>query len=483
MKNKFLKKILKKKGIVPVVLAVGTVLAVRNCMYPMYADDYAYSFKWDGKRRGNIQLEPGHKMERIKNLKDVAESQASHFMTWGGRNLAHGLDQLFLIRGKKAFNFANPAMLMLQLFLIGKLGTKDREKFDGSIFTWETIGYYLSVPHLAATSLWMTGSFNYLWMGVFQSLFILPYNGRIRNSDLKVPAPLMALLGFLAGWSNEAGAGAAILYGGLITALGKIKKQKNMSWMYVGLLSAIAGLSVLLIAPGNIKRIEITKLFEDPVEPDDPDRTPADKYYTLEMYKHHFKKGFLHTTVPQLPLLVPVLFYFSKWGHRSKESTCNILLLELSALAIPSALMFSPEFPYRAAYPITIYTLAASVEALTNLDTKLLSSKLVTGMKGLYYFAFLLSYGAAVVVDLYVCKHGKEIVKDIKETKDDEMAYIPIYKLPKLFTRIAGDRAMDTYGLCAEIDEDPDYPYNNLMAQYYGIKGVCLKNPEDWDNY
>lgn len=49
----------------------------------LYADDYAYSFIWDGKHRGNLIIPADQPLKRVKSLRDVVISQWSHYMTWG----------------------------------------------------------------------------------------------------------------------------------------------------------------------------------------------------------------------------------------------------------------------------------------------------------------------------------------------------------------------------------------------------------------
>ena len=73
----------------------GITLA-RNLLFPMYADDYVYSFIWDGEHRGNLLIPPDRTLTRVKTARDVAVSQLSHYKTWVQILLAHQQSHAFL---------------------------------------------------------------------------------------------------------------------------------------------------------------------------------------------------------------------------------------------------------------------------------------------------------------------------------------------------------------------------------------------------
>ena len=52
---------------------------VKSRIIPKYADDYPYSFKWD-ERYGNL-TEGDQKYERVRNVKDLVQSQIAHYKT------------------------------------------------------------------------------------------------------------------------------------------------------------------------------------------------------------------------------------------------------------------------------------------------------------------------------------------------------------------------------------------------------------------
>ena len=468
-KNRLLQR-LSKKPLKALTSIAGVTLA-RNLLFPMYADDYAYSFIWDGDHRGNLLIPPDRMLRRVKSARDVAVSQISHYKTWGGRTVAHALDQSFLRGGKTAFNFANTGVTLAQILLADRLGAGGDKGLTDRLLLWLGSCYWFCTPHLTACCEWMTGSFNYLWMGALQAVFALPYSRRVFDEKTHVPPALMAPLGLLTGWSNEAGAGAALLYGGLSTARAWRRGEKDTAWMATGLLSDCAGLAAMLLAPGNRSRIALTRGYELPVEEDDPDRTPEALYYKPAMFWHHFRNGFLKTVLPQLPMHVPVLLYFSGLGRRSRETTENLLMLETAALAVPCALMLSPEFPERAAYPGVIYGLAASSAALRHLDGEELTGFLPLLERGLGAL-LAVSVGASLAVDLSLFRQTRQRMRDLRAQRGQDTAVLKRLRLPKLFSALAGNRAMDSYGLLVDIEEDPRDSYNHAMAQYYGFRHI-----------
>ena len=255
------------------LLFIAGFVLIRNLLFPLFADDFLYLFIWDRDHGGNFCITPQCQLQRVRTLRDVVSSQRSHYLVTGGRSVAHFLDQLFLRHGKMPFNLANTIVLLLQLFIISSLGAKGYVPLEGSVLLWIAWCFWFCTPHLASICQWMTGSFNYLWMGVLQSFFVLPYGFRCSNSAFHVHPVLMALLGLLAGWSNEAGAGASFLFAGISTLRSYRLGEPDLGWMLVGLLFCLIGLLVMLFAPGNFRRVELGDAFAGGDPSENPDRT------------------------------------------------------------------------------------------------------------------------------------------------------------------------------------------------------------------
>ena len=84
------------------LLIIFVFLYVLNYLTPLgFGDDYLYSFIW----QGNAMNDPlSANAARVSSFSDLLASQWSHYLTWGGRSVAHTLAQLFLWKGKGIFN-------------------------------------------------------------------------------------------------------------------------------------------------------------------------------------------------------------------------------------------------------------------------------------------------------------------------------------------------------------------------------------------
>lgn len=459
------RKLLTSDSPLPALTLIGGVSLVRNLLFPLYADDYAYSFCWDAAHGGNFRVGPGCEMRRVKNFRDVAASQLSHYFITGGRTVAHTLAQAFLIHGKRLFAPVNTGVTLAQLLLAERLGAGGEQRPDSRMLLWLAGCFWFGAPHFASTCLWTTGSFNYLWMGTLQSVFILPYIRRVGDPSVRISPALMAPLGLLSGWSNEAGAGAALLCAGLSALRSILRREKVPLWMLTGIAAGTAGLAAMLLAPGNHRRMELGDEFTPEALHDNPDRTKQSSYFTREMLRHHLQNGFLASVLPQLPIHLPVLLYFSPLGRHSRERTEKLLILECASLSVPCALMFSPEFPVRAAYPSVIYSLAASAEALRALPDLSLPPRLVDcGLAALFC-----SVCAAIGVDASLFLQNRRRLQTLRAHGAGDAVTLLRYRLPRLLAALAGKRAMDDYALAFDIDEDSGDCYNHLMAQYYHV--------------
>ena len=89
-----------KKAIIAIV-SIYLFLYLLNYLHPMaFGDDYLYSFIWQGQAM-NIPI--SENAVRISSLDDLLQSQRLHYLTWGGRTLAHSIAQFFLWMGKDIF--------------------------------------------------------------------------------------------------------------------------------------------------------------------------------------------------------------------------------------------------------------------------------------------------------------------------------------------------------------------------------------------
>lgn len=299
-------------------------------------------------------------------------------MTGCGRTIGETLNQLVLMKDdKRLYDCVNTGVILTQLSLclFAGRGRISLKKVSPAMALMLTAGYWFGAPHLVATSLWTTGAANYSWPGFLQSAFLLPYGLHYHDESFTLPRSVAALSGLLAGWSNEAGGGmalamsaAAFLHArglamrggqklcgpfpvfasantpqGADLASGMAGKGRDTGWMTCGLAGAAIGYGLLMLAPGNFKRIRIEKEYSDilSAELSGSSIVAQEDLYTPAMFLHYLKHSFSAVLLRELPLEIPVALYLMQ-KNRSRESTAYILALEAAAYGIPGILMLSP---------------------------------------------------------------------------------------------------------------------------------------------
>ena len=465
----------------------GALIYISNRLIPKMADDYAFSFIWDGKTNGNLAYGK-HRYRRVRTVKYLAASQLSHYKTWSGRTVGETLNQLVLMKDdKRLYDCINTGVILsqLSLCLFAGRGKVSMKKVSPAMALMLTAGYWFGAPHLVATSLWTTGAANYSWPGLLQSAFLLPYALAYHDKSFFSPRSAAALSGLLAGWSNEAGGGMALAVSAAASLYAK-KKGRDTGWMVSGLAGAAVGYGLLMLAPGNFKRIKIEQEYSDILSADfsEPSMVAPEYQYTPAMFLHYLKNSFSSVLLRELPLEIPVALYFMQ-KNRSRESTAYILALEAAAYGVPGILMLSPQFPKRAAYPSILYRMTAAVKALDRLEAS--SWELPAGLKKPFAFAAAAA-GAGLLVNVAaqwflhadVSLQTEEQIRIMRESDGKGIVRIPDLMLSPFWTRLAGDRGLDEYiKKIIRFEEYEGDPYNMAAAAYYGVEAIQAYVPED----
>ena len=409
-------------------------------------------------------------------------SQISHYKTWGGRSVAHSLVQLFLtFDDKKYFDRANTLVILSQLLLCASLGSgkiTHPKSISPEKALLLTAGFFFSAPQIFASCFWLTGSMNYLWMGLLQSAFVLPYSLRFHDGRFKMPKSLAFLSGLLAGWSSETGAGASMMLAAMET-LYSLRRKEYTSWMGWGLAGVILGILILCLSPGNRMRIRLgieeeenepESMEEDPMECP-PGTIPTEYLYTPTMFKKWFKDGFIATVKKEMWLQIPVILYFLQKKNRDPKTDLYLLALESVVFAVPSVMMLSPEYPARAAYSSVLYLLAAATRALDHLDIpnpctlsplkKVMLAAIASGLSIKALSSLIIESDLSVQIDRQK--------KYLNDNRQESLIYLEDVSAPSPYIELAGDCSVSPYdyeGIC--IDEEDD-SLNKAVAAYYGI--------------
>ena len=234
-----------------VLVAAGifALMYALNYLMPLHRDDYDYSMIWQTGRH-------------IASLSDVMESLQRHYLLHGGRMAAFFFLDVFLLLGKGIFDVANALMFLVFIVLLTIHARRDGRFWqEPGIFAAMGILAWLSFPHFGEVAVWKCGAAVYLWTGAIVALFLVPYNLHCKTMDQGdtparhwLIAPMFAL-GVLAGWSVENLAVTVFVLAAGISWQAKRKGDLPL-WMPAGTFGALAGLVLLVAAPGNFVRYD-----------------------------------------------------------------------------------------------------------------------------------------------------------------------------------------------------------------------------------
>lgn len=171
------------------------VVLVMNFLTPLsVADDGAYAFVKEPVGREFDENRP------IETFVDIVESMTNHWNTHNGRIVPHSLESLFVgIVGKPYFNVFNALVFCLTIaFILSLCGFNWRSRW-----LWLLMLLFLALmPAFGETTLWVSGSLNYLWTAFFVLGFLLLLR-RYRDDKLSGRHWLLMPVAFICGWTHE----------------------------------------------------------------------------------------------------------------------------------------------------------------------------------------------------------------------------------------------------------------------------------------
>lgn len=204
---------------------------------PMASDDWNYVFIYGTQTR-------------IATLADVFKSQYIHYFECNGRTICHILVQIvdsFL--GKGVFNVLNTLMFVLFLYAIAINITKERSHHY-KVVTASLFFLFLLMPGFNYGVLWMSGSFNYLWVATA----LLFFHDILLNHTYSHRAYiLLFFFGLICGWSNEA---FVIGLGGAYFLYFIVNRKELTTQRVVMLAGFFIGALFLVISPGSMSKAQ-----------------------------------------------------------------------------------------------------------------------------------------------------------------------------------------------------------------------------------
>ena len=217
------------------LLVVGCIIYCLNVFTPLFSDDWHYTFIFGTQTH-------------INSISDIIKSQWIHYFNFNGRSIVHFFVQYFDgILGKGVFNVFNTLLFIAYLCIFTLVITKEKKNYY-KVLSVIFILTFLCIRSFKYNFLWLSGSFNYLWVAT--ALLYFHYLIEIESISKKYSL-LLIPYGFICGWSQESfvvGLGAAyFIY--FLTHRDQLTKHR------IYLLTAFfIGAVFLVFAPGSVNR-------------------------------------------------------------------------------------------------------------------------------------------------------------------------------------------------------------------------------------
>jgi len=327
-----------------------------NRLFPIYIDDWDYSFIY-------------YTNDWLKNVWDVVPSMKTHYTMWGGRLVVHTILQEMLLIGSPWNDLLNSLMFAGYILLIYFIANKYKKLRPSLIFVIFLLTWFFQAD-MGESTLWLTGSANYLWGTSIILAFIYPYYSfytahfythsyktkPYEVRDTKLRSALFFLFGIIAGWTNE----------NMVAALGFIivvfiffvwkSRRRIARWTLWGLGGMCLGALLMFAAPGNFKRLKIEHGLRG------VEGSPGIDYY-LENLNTLLDgiAGYLAIPIVIYAVLI-LLMLFTGIETNKKERLITSFIFLAGFLVAAFAMIASPVFPPRAWFGvITLFILALSV--------------------------------------------------------------------------------------------------------------------------
>lgn len=221
-------------------LCFFAALFVCNHMTDLIADDYRYCFSY---------LDDS----RIESLAQIFPSMQAHRLSMNGRVVPHFLVQLFLLLPKGVFDVVNALFFSLLVWLLHRLAV-GRGLPNPVLASALFFALWAFQPDFGQVFLWLTGSVNYLWCGVFCVLWLLPLAGSFRDGREPGGAlrALYVLFSFAVGAYSENGAVAMVAVWLAFACADRFCFQRRPArWKILALLSLLLGFLYMMLAPAE----------------------------------------------------------------------------------------------------------------------------------------------------------------------------------------------------------------------------------------
>ncbi|QCJ63299.1 hypothetical protein C9423_02470 [Lactobacillus sp. Koumiss] len=407
-----------------------------NHMTHYVSDDYTYRFVYKSAM-------PADPLEKINGFRSIIRSQVSHYNIWNGRFVAHSIVQFFMQYNKFIFNIFNSiAFLSLGLIIYLIINTTKNVRNSIKMFLLIFLSLWLFIPEFGKSVLWLSGSGNYLWMGIIYSSFLLFNLQNFQTNLFTICTSIV--LGFLSGATNENSGPATTLIIVLLIIWKYIERKSYDIWRLLGVVSSGVGFIIMMKSPGSQKRGVLDLSF-------DLLKDHAISIYSMSI--SHFFFAYLIAL-----LLIFILIYQKKI---TKSDVIFTGILFIGHIAGIFSLIMSPSAPLRTFFGPAIFMIIIiaylfnSIYNYTKFRNYLLCVlALVTFVTYIYGFSDIL-------------KNYKEVNIQIETiNKSASNSDVSLHLLTPSHTLIS------PYNGTAYLTTDKNSWFNSWMANYYGMHSI-----------
>ena len=466
---------------------------VFNYLTPYTSDDFAY----------NAQV------LQAKNIGDLFAQEYIQYMTWNGRSVAHFLLRVSMLCPPIIFKILNSAVFVgLELLIYANVNTdvfaginkasasdnegsegnkgsegsvniNNKKKYDIRLFIGINVLMWLGCMVPSQTVFWQTGAFNYLWGSSIILGFATLYGKLAKECKNGIwLAPVMFILGVLAGWCNENTSGAGILMTlsyFLCYMFFKSNSRGNRTkgkaihigidnlWMLTGIIGQIAGLLIMVLAPGN----KVRAAFSDEEHTGLLALVSRFQKLTIVMKEEFFI---------YIAVFVVMIILLRAMGN-SWERLGNSLFFFGLFIVTSYALVMAPPPQRRAFFGAGIFLFIAIADAYSLFEETQIIGALKTAVVAVALIYFVLDYmdAGANMIRIYRDSNQRQELIEQEIAKGNTQTI----KVPMLNTDYD-----NRYTVCYECDvnEDPGYWINVSYETYYGVEELIGVPYNEWED-
>lgn len=434
---------------------VFALMLFLNLNTPLIADDYAYAFNG---------------AQRVSSFAQIYDAMYRHYFEWGGRVFVHGLAMFFLWQPHVIFSIFNSIIFTLLILLLcahaSLISGNKITKWPLVLLAFVLVACF--APRFGQDVLWLTGACNYLWGNTLVLATLLPFTSRCQGhkvyDDSLIFVVFLTCCSFIAGWTTEGGGTTLVATQILLIGVVYIREKKICPWMILASIASMAGFLLMIIAPGNFKRLAV-----------DGDGVHIVGSF-FKILGSYFDPDFL------LYPLVILLFLLQLPVFKPRKVRIALVLVSLVLLASTFCFVLSPSYTGRVQFlPVCIMTIMLMIP-LYNLKTMTFKHKGFFACCGILLIVASLHISYVAIHDAkHINRFYKTVEHLITETqKDGKEFFNDEILIPASICYDPISHFGASYRL-ATLTSDPEGQINQLMAKFYGsekkIRVVVEKYP------